>query len=56
MSRSAAILVIKDETLSINEIVNSGIEAGWKYYTLTDKASEMLRGRLPEAYGLGTPA
>jgi DNA-binding transcriptional ArsR family regulator len=27
-----------------SEIVNSGIEAGWKYYTLTDKASEMLRG------------
>lgn len=27
-----------------SEVVNSGIEAGWKYYTLTDKASEMLRG------------
>jgi len=27
-----------------SEIVNSGIEAGWKYYTLADKASEMLRG------------
>ena len=27
-----------------SEIVNSGIEAGWKYYTSSDKASEMLRG------------
>ncbi|MGP8070638.1 MAG: ArsR/SmtB family transcription factor [Candidatus Bathyarchaeia archaeon] len=27
-----------------SEVVKSGIDAGWKYYTLTDKASDLLRG------------